>query len=86
MSKSITREDIDNTKPAYYIGISNYSFRSGEAAKIIGVISFTPENQEERVCYHARYADGFEDFCPINDVSNYEIVSHEKIDLKFSRK
>ena len=74
------------TKDAYYVGTHKYSFRQGEPAKIVGIktVFRDKENFPSRVCFHVVYADGFEDWCPIEDSENYKIFTSEEIKLKFS--
>ena len=54
-------------------GTHPHSFRSGEWADIIGVKVFAPQGLSLRVGYQCLYDDGFIDYIPISDASNYEI-------------
>lgn len=61
----------------YIVGTHHYSFRSGEAALILGV---TIQNAEKpRPCYHVEYADGKHDFIAIEDYQNYKLVMPNEI-------
>jgi len=70
--------DFINLK-VYYVGINNNSFRSNEPAKIIGIYNVKPKGLEERPCYKIKYADNKIDYCPIEDYSNYRIISGNNI-------
>jgi hypothetical protein len=67
------------TKKAYYVGTSLYSFRRDEAAEIIGVLTCYPDKYEPTICYHVRYADGFEDYCPISDTNAYKLLQDMEV-------
>lgn len=54
-------------------GTSPYSYRSGDFAKITGVVICTPKDLQERACFVCEYDDGFIDYIPIDDRENYEI-------------
>jgi len=75
------------TDKAYYIGTNSHSFRQGEPAEIIGVVTYYPDLMgEPRVCFHLRYGDGFEDYSPISDKQNYIILTADKIKNSYSVK
>lgn len=69
---------------AYFIGTHSDSYRVGEPAEIIGVAFYVPEGHAPIACYHVRYIDGMEDYKPISDNENHEIVNAHHI--KLSRK
>ena len=70
------------TSKAYYVGTHRYSSRAGEPAEIVGVQVVVPTGRSEsRPCFHLRYKDGHEDFCPTSDKNNYEIISQKQLDL-----
>ncbi len=62
------------TEKAYMIGTHPYSFRSGEAAEIIGVVFIETDDAEWRLNYHIRFADGVEDYFPCCDDATFTIV------------
>lgn len=64
---------------AYLVGVHRYSFKSGKAAEIVGVEIVTPENGKPRLCYHIMWSDKTEDWIPVEDSSNYKIISFEDI-------
>lgn len=72
------------TGKAFYVGTHHYSFRVGEPAEIIGVITCYPENHDPTICFHVRYADGFEDWCPTSDVGNYELLQEKVVKSSFA--
>lgn len=63
------------TDKAYLVGINRYSFRAGIPAEIMGVDFVTPDNRVRRLCFHVRWRDRYEDWVPIEDNSNYEVIS-----------
>lgn len=65
----------EGVRTAYFIGKNRYSYRPDEPAEIIGVVFYTPDKEEARVCYHVRYVDGMEDYNALADNENFEIVS-----------
>ncbi len=63
------------TEPAFYVGIHHHSFRPGKPAEIIGVEFVLPEKELVwRACFKVRYPDGFEDLCPIDDLTAYKLL------------
>lgn len=70
-----------NTQPAYYVGTNPNSFRSGEAAIIVGVVFAQPPGGSWRPCYEVEYADGKRDFFPITDHANYIITNEVRRSL-----
>lgn len=68
-----------NQQKAFLVGTHRNSFRFGEYSEIIGVVFITPEGHKPRACYHVRFNDGVEDFTPISDSGNYEIVSESDV-------
>jgi hypothetical protein len=70
-----------NITEAYYIGTHPDSFRSGEAAKIEGVVFADSASSERRACFQVKYGDGRIDYSPISDVNNYRLVSGRDIDV-----
>jgi len=64
---------------AYFVGIHRYSNKSGKPAEIIGLEWITPVGLEPRLCYHVQWADKTEDWLPINDMANYNIISFSNI-------
>ena len=72
-------------KNAYYVGIHQYSFRSGEPAKIEGIYFYTDDVISNPVaCFKLTYADGAEDYCPISDIQNYKIISENVVRSSFA--
>ncbi len=67
---------------AFIVGIHRYSFQAGKPAEIIGVEFVTPENLSPRPCYKLRFEDGYEDFLPISEAHNFEIISEEDVRLR----
>jgi hypothetical protein len=71
---------------AYLVGIHRYSYRSGEPAKIIGVVMYTPgssgdsDDYIERPCYHIIFPDGVEEYTPVSDLLNYAIISEDDVE------
>jgi hypothetical protein len=53
-------------------GTSPYSYRTGEWAIITGVKTCTPDGLESRIVFVCKYDDGFIDYIPLHDKSNYE--------------
>lgn len=71
----------------YYVGTHHNSFREGEPAEILGVANCIPDiNKPSVACFHVKYADGYEDYCPISDTSNYKVLTEEKVTIKFTEK
>ena len=64
---------------AYIVGIHTYCFHAGEPALIIGVSIIMPENETARPCFRVVYSDATEDFIPISDMANYEIISAQDV-------
>lgn len=62
---------------AYIVGILQYSFRAGEAAKIINVMYATPLNISGRACFVVRFDDGAEEYIAVEDYAHYRIISEE---------
>lgn len=54
-------------KVLYYRGTHNYSFKSGEWARVIGTAF------KNRMCFVVEYQDGTIDYTPIIDNKNYEL-------------
>jgi len=53
----------------------NWGFRPGETAEVIGVVMVTPEGKAPRLCYAARYSDGFVDYKPCDGAGDwYELT------------
>jgi hypothetical protein len=71
------------TEKAYYIGTHHYSYRVGEAAEILGVSTCTPIGGLPRTCYHIKFKDGKEDYCPLSEIGNYKILTHEEVREQF---
>jgi hypothetical protein len=71
------------TSKAFYQGINQYSFRSGELAEIIGIATCHPENGIPRVCFIVKYADEKMDYCPVLDTQNYNIYTDEEIRISY---
>ena len=74
----------------FFVGTHTNSFRPGcrrdglgEPAEVIGIAMVTPEGNPPRPCFHLRYEDGTEDFSPISDTQNYELIS--ELDVKEGR-
>jgi len=68
--------------PAYYVGTNERSFRAGEAAKILGVVTYAPSGSDPRVCFRVQYADGRHDFCPVSDDANYQLLTEDDVALR----
>ena len=63
------------TEKAYYVRTHRYTFRSGEPAEILGIEMVQPkEGDTFRSCFKVRYAAGKEDYTPISEVGNYNIL------------
>jgi hypothetical protein len=63
---------------AYLIGTHWAAFRRDEAAEIVGVVFLTPGNLPPRACYQLRYADGREDYTPVeNEPRNSQVLVPE---------
>lgn len=64
-------------KRAEIIGKSLSAFRCGHRAFIIGVAMVTPDNLNERLCYHVIYDDGLTDYVPMSCVEDgsYAVVA-----------
>lgn len=71
-------------KDAYYVGTHQYSFRSEEVAKVVGLNTIYRDDLPPRVCFHIVFADGKEDWCPVEDVENYRLLTSDEIKLTFS--
>jgi hypothetical protein len=67
---------------AYYVGTSQYSFRSGELAVILGVETYYLADKI-RPCFKVQYADGKTDYCPVEDLDNYKIIPASEVRLKY---
>ena len=52
---------------AYIRATHHYSFRSGQWARITGVVYATPKGYPTRPCYTIRFIDGKTDEWPIDD-------------------
>lgn len=61
--------------PARIRGTNQHSFRSGEWARIIGVVFVTPDGLDARPAFVAQYGDGAVDYIAFNDHGNYEVDS-----------
>ena len=71
------------TEKAYFVGTHPNSYRMGEAAEILGVVTFIPAAGKDltRPCFHVRYLDGKEDYTPVSDRDNYKIVCQSDLAL-----
>lgn len=58
-------------KKLYYKGTHQYSFRTGEWARVIGTIF------KDRLCFVLEYSDGTLDYTPVIDKQNYELKEEE---------
>ena len=73
---------------AYLVGIHRYSYRTGEPAKIIGVVMYTPSrtgnpdsaNYVERPCYHSVFLDGVENYVAVSDLLHFAIISETDVE------
>lgn len=59
-------------EPAFIRGTHHYSFRSGEWAKIVGVVVVS-NGGTPRPAFAVEYIDGVQDFIVVSDDRNYEI-------------
>lgn len=69
---------------AYYVGTHQYSFRSGEVARVVGLKTVYRDDFPPRVCFHVIFADGKDDWCPVEDTENYKLLTAEEVKLEFS--
>ena len=61
-------------QPAYLTGTHPYSFRSGQKAKIIGVVTVPPDAKLlPRLGFAVEYPDGEVDYVAISDVDTYRL-------------
>lgn len=77
------RWDLD-VEPAFLLGVHQYAFRSGEPARIIGVMMVkctNHRNSDYRPNYHIQFKDGKTDLIPFDEVErgNYEVIRGEKL-------
>lgn len=61
------------TKPAFYIGVHNHSFRRGKPARILKVEA-VEVGGEWRPCFKVKYPDGMVDWSPLSDRQNYVVT------------
>ena len=71
-------------KDAYYVGTHQYSYRMGEVARVVGASTIYRDELPPRVCFHVVFADGKEDWCPVEDIENYILLTSDEVKLKFS--
>jgi hypothetical protein len=64
---------------AFLVGTHRYSFRPGEPARILGVVFVTRACDKARACYHVRFKDNREDDVPIEDATNFAIISEDDV-------
>ena len=60
-------------KPVNIRWTNPYGFRYMEWAAVIGMKVLKPEGLPSRPVFHVKYPDGFEDYIPVSDKTNYEI-------------
>ena len=66
-----------NSEKCFYTGTHPYSFRSGQPAEVVGVNMVDPAGKGDwRPCFHVRFPDGVEDFCPVLETQHYELGRH----------
>ena len=65
---------------AFLVGTHRYSYHAGEAAEILGVVFFTPPEKYDCIaCYYVRFGNGDEDYIPLSDSKNFEIISEQYV-------
>lgn len=69
----------ETMKPAYYVGTNSHSYRQGEPALILEVVTFDRQDKSSTVCFRVKYGDGKEDFCPISDYDNYKVLCFDDV-------
>ena len=65
---------------AFLVGTHDYSFRPGVPAEITGVLWVKPDGLDLRICYAIRFADGYEDYVPMADAVNFNIIPEADAD------
>lgn len=82
------KPDLDKLKieTAYLKAVGRNTFRPGELAEILGVVTVTPPSATPRVCFKLQYADGIIDYTPLSDIDLYEVICKGKERLSLTEK
>lgn len=62
-------------KNVWYRGHERYGFHGREPAEILGLRMITPDKSPARLCLYVKYANGDEDFVPLDEAMKMGYIS-----------